>query len=279
MVRVKQITESQMTFTHLPNFTEAGREQLPQPITGARILVLASDLELLGDVPEQLAGDDVQVITAPSAKAAQVRLYGQQPAAVLLSAELDGGTGYALLEALRADGTIAADVPAIAFSANAGPLNRVRALQRGCVDFLALPIFFPELVLRLGLAINRSASRPAPATIHIDGGLSIARRTNQVFMHGQPVTITETQFQLLLVLARDPERVFSKAELMHEVWGYERNAPRSRTVDSHLCRLRVRLREAGGEYIVNHAVVWSSTALDSTSPAFRREGIYCPIGQ
>lgn len=249
MVRVKQITESQMNLT--PTFTTIPRSPaLRQPIAGARVLALTDDPEALGDVAEQLAADDVRLIIAPSVKAAQVRLYGQQPAAIILSAELEKGTGYALLETLREHGILADDVPAIAVSANAEPLSRVRALQRGCVDFLALPVWYPELVLRLQLAMTRN-HRVINDAIEIAGGLRIDTRRQEVTVHGQAVPVSRLEYGLLMALARDPGRNVTKQELLRDVWGFEATTVKTRTLDSHACRLRVKLREAGGEYVVS----------------------------
>jgi DNA-binding response OmpR family regulator len=72
----------------------------------------------------------------------------------------------------------------------------------------------------------------------------IDTRTREVRVAGVRVQLSQKEFELLLALAREPERVFTKGELLHEVWGY-RVAGRTRTLDSHASRLRRKLREAG----------------------------------
>ncbi len=168
--------------------------------------------------------------------------------AVLVAAELERGTGYAALEALRAAHVLSPGCPAIALSAKADPVSRLRTLQRGCVDFLALPVFYPELVARLQLAIARG--RPATAAHRLPGGLEVNYAARTVCVHGQLVELSNLEFELLAALAREPHRVFTKLELLRDVWAYEAG-PATRTLESHACRLRSKLRAAGGHYIAN----------------------------
>jgi DNA-binding response OmpR family regulator len=72
----------------------------------------------------------------------------------------------------------------------------------------------------------------------------IDTRTRDVRVSGRPMRLAQKEYELLLRLAREPERVFTKAELLHDVWGY-RAAARTRTLDSHASRLRRKLRDSG----------------------------------
>ena len=247
-VRVKQTTKRQMTKTLTTTLPRPLPDALRAPLAGTRILVLAPFGDDLDELARQLTADDIEVITAPSAAAAAARLHGHAPAAVILCAELETGTGYAALEALRSSGLVTNACPAIACSEHAGPIERLRALQRGCVDFLAEPIFYPELAARLQIATWRV--RPQQTLQAIAGGLEINHSSRTVTVHGQQVTVTVKEFDLLAAVARAPERVWTKAQLLREVWGHTDPA-RTRTLDSHTTRLRSKLRDAGGHYFEN----------------------------
>ena len=93
-----------------------------------------------------------------------------------------------------------------------------------------------------------------PADVLEAGELVVDRRARQVRVNGTPVSLAGREFDLAVRLASDPSRVFSKDELLREVWGY-RGRLVTRTVDSHASRLRNKLRAAGAElpYVIN---VW-----------------------
>lgn len=136
------------TLTPSPTISRQPLDALRVSLMSSRVLLLAPISDDTEELAAQLAADDVDVITAPSPQAARVRLAGAPPTAVLVAADLERGTGYAALEELREAQVLSPDCPAIALSAKADPVSRLRAMQRGCVDFLALPLFYPELVAR-----------------------------------------------------------------------------------------------------------------------------------
>lgn len=223
-------------------------EALTVSLQRSRILTLAPVTEDLTHIVMQLAADDIDVIVAAKAPVAQARLHGIPPTAVLLSPELESGTGYEALRELRANGAIDPACPTIAFSHRAEPLDRLRALQRGCVDFLALPIFYPELVARLQIALSRT--RPTRSYLQIAGGLTINQIARIATMHGQPLALSRHEYLLLAALAADPTRACTKPELLERIWNYGPTIA-TRTLDSHAYRLRQKLRAAGGDCVHN----------------------------
>ncbi|MDO9353318.1 MAG: response regulator transcription factor [Solirubrobacteraceae bacterium] len=241
-----------MTDTLTPTISRTLPDALRVPLTAIRILLLAPLGPPADEIMRHLLADDVEVVDAPSVAAAEARLHGGAPAAIVLSAELERGTGYAALQTLRDRLVVSERCPAIAYGDHAGPLDRLRALQRGCVDFLALPVFYPELVARLQLAVSRNDSQQTLRVL--PGGLQINHAARSVRVGDQAIVLTGMEYGLLKALAREPERVYEKRELLHDVWGYE-TVGRTRTLDAHACRLRSKLREAGGEYVQN---VWGT---------------------
>jgi|SRR5579884_1996307 len=117
--------------------------------------------------------------------------------------------------------------------------DRVRAFRRGCDDYLARPFHYDELVERMRAVLRRAAPRRlGPQRI---GPLLLDREARVVAVRGVPVALSQKEYELLLRLADDPQRVFTKDELLRDVWGF-RARSRTRTLDAHASRLRRKLR-------------------------------------
>lgn len=144
------------------------------------------------------------------------------------------------------------EVPVILLgSQESDPVDRVRAFDRGCDDYLDRPFHYDELVARIRAVLRRTA--PPESERLTAGEIEIDRPTRRVTVGGERVILPTKEYELLVKLASDPRRVFTKDELLREVWGF-RSHGRTRTLDSHASRLRRRLtRPGGGEYVRN---VW-----------------------
>ena len=111
-----------------------------------------------------------------------------------------------------------------------------------CDDYVTRPFEYQELVERIRAVLRRA--RPRSGEVVDAPPVRIDTRTRDVRVAGVRVQVAQKEYELLLRLAREPERVFTKAELLHDVWGYRATA-RTRTLDSHASRLRRKLRDAG----------------------------------
>ncbi len=125
----------------------------------------------------------------------------------------------------------------------ADSVDRIHAFRQGCDDYVPRPFDYQELVERIRAVLRRV--RPEIADVVESGPVRVDTRTRVVTVGSVAVLLAQKEYELLLRLARDPERVFTKAELLQEVWGYRAGA-RTRTLDSHASRLRRKLRAAGG---------------------------------
>jgi DNA-binding response OmpR family regulator len=144
------------------------------------------------------------------------------------------------------------EVPVILLAAeDADPVDRVRAFDRGVDDVVERPFNYEELLARIRAVLRRSG---LPRRDLLDAGvLSVDRRTRRVTVRGEQVELAGREFELVARLATDPHRVFTKEELLREVWGY-RSLGRTRTLDSHASRLRRKLgRVADDRFVLN---VW-----------------------
>jgi DNA-binding response OmpR family regulator len=173
------------------------------------------------------------------------------------------GEAVELLELARPDLVLAADtlvadlrrratdVPIIVLGRpDSDAVDRVRAFDGGCDDYLARPFHYEELLARIR-AVLRRVSPPAHERLAI-GTLTIDRAARRVCVRDTPVVLAAKEYELLVKLASEPARVFTKEELLREVWGF-RSLGRTRTLDSHASRLRRKLAAAGGDFVRN---VW-----------------------
>jgi DNA-binding response OmpR family regulator len=131
-------------------------------------------------------------------------------------------------------------------------VDRVRAFQKGCDDYVGKPFAYEELVARIRAVLRRAAGGPSP--VLVAGPVEIEHATRTVTVLGERVLLSQKEFELLAKLAEQPRRVYTKDELLREVWGF-RSAGRTRTLDSHTSRLRrkLRIRDGVAPLVVN---VW-----------------------
>jgi DNA-binding response OmpR family regulator len=130
-------------------------------------------------------------------------------------------------------------------------IDCVRALERGCDDFVLRPFAYEELLARIRAVLRRTA--PPGHEVVRAGRIEVDRATRRVTVAGRRAALAGKEYELLLKLMTDPERVFTKEELLRDVWGF-RSLGRTRTLDSHASRLRRKLQDAAdGCYVIN---VW-----------------------
>ena len=159
------------------------------------------------------------------------------------------------------------NVPVIVLGeARADAVDRVHAFERGCDDFVPRPFHYEELVARIHAVLRRT--RPAQRERLAAGPIAIDRATRRVTVHGLPVGLAAKEYELLVKLASDPARVFTKEELLREVWGFVALG-RTRTLDSHASRLRRKLTVAGAESCVLNVWGVGYRLLASAEPARR----------
>jgi DNA-binding response OmpR family regulator len=144
------------------------------------------------------------------------------------------------------------DVPVIVLGPpESDTVDRVRAFERGCDDFIARPFDYEELLARIRAVLRRTT--PPAHELVVAGPIRVDVATRTVTVRGSCVRLAGKEYELLLKLMTDPERVFTKEQLLREVWGF-RSLGRTRTLDSHASRLRRKLQEVDeGPFVLN---VW-----------------------
>ena len=208
-----------------------------------------------GFLERHLADDGFEVVGASAGGEVLELVERARPDLVLLGTPLPDAPGLELCRRLREGEPGRSwnrDVPLIVLGQpGSDSVDRVRAFDRGCDDFVAKPIVYDELVARIRAVLRRT--RPVLGDRVEAGDVTIDRATRRVTAGGTPVALAGKEYELLVKLASDPHRVFTKNELLRDVWGF-RSQGRTRTLDSHASRLRRKLAAVGeGPYVVN---VW-----------------------
>ena len=202
---------------------------------------------LVGDVGlrvgEQLSADGFEVADAAVSGKARALLAAHAYDAVVLG-DLGGHRdSLEVLEAIRAGRWADRNVPIVVASTRAAPEDLLRAFDLGADDFIAAPVGYLELRARVRALLRRC--RPAADQLVQVGRVEIDLACRAVRAQGALVHLSRLEFELLAALAADPNRVFTKEELLRRVWGF-RAIGRTRTLDSHACRLR---RKLGGAIV------------------------------
>lgn len=224
---------------------------LPNVETLATVVVCEDDEDTREQLCRNLCDDRFATLAASTAEEALHICRYEAPDAMLLDLGLPDASGLDVLREIRGSDNAAPPfdpmLPVIVISGRGAEEERLRGLSVGADDYLTKPFSYRELQLRLrNLLTGRKRIRNGPLRV---GDLRIDFAGRVVEVAGRPVTLANKEFELLRALAREPQRVFTKGELLHEVWGYQSLA-RTRTLDSHASRLRRKL-DPDGRFIVN----------------------------
>ncbi len=207
--------------------------------TAPTVLVVDDEPMVREGVATDLQRDGLVVHEAADGAAATEWLAAHRPDLVVLDIMLPGTDGLTILRRLRADG----HVPVILLTARADEVDRVVGLELGADDYVVKPFSPRELAARVRNVLRRATAPPLPGTEHPieHGALRIDPAAREVHVDGRLVTLTPKEFDLLLTLARTPRRVFSRRQLLADVWDSAPEYQDPATVTVHVGRLRQKL--------------------------------------
>lgn len=174
---------------------------------------------------------------------------------IILDLMMPGMDGWSVCKEVRKTSA----VPIIMLTARDAEMDRILGLELGADDYVAKPFSPRELVARVKAVLRRSqittpAEQPAKTATLAYPGIKIDPVSRLVLVNGQPANLTPKEYDLLYQLAKSPHRTFTREELLEAVWGYDYLGD-TRTVDTHVNRLRDKLLKASGS--ASHiATVW-----------------------
>ncbi len=208
-----------------------------------RILVIDDERDVLDLVSMTLKKAGFQVSTAETASSALRRVQTSPPSLIILDVMLPEMNGTELCKKLKAS-PATANIPIIMLSARGDEVDKVLGLELGAEDYVTKPFSPRELLLRVkGLLRRRGAASPSEKLSV--GRLVMDRSSHEVTVDGVVLDLTPTEFKLLGLMMERRGRVQTRERLLNEVWDYESSVD-TRTVDTHIRRLRDKLRAKGG---------------------------------
>jgi DNA-binding response OmpR family regulator len=220
-----------------------------------RLLLVEDDETLRAFLADNLVADGYDVIAADTVSDALRQLEFKRPDLAIVDLGLPDGSGLDLVARVRAADGVASRIdpalPLLVLSGRSTEIDRVRGFERGADDFVVKPFSYSELRHRVAALLRRTYRRPGEGLLRV-GELRLDPAAREVRLRGHRIALSQKEFALLRALAAEPTRVWTKEELLRDVWGF-RALGTTRTLDSHACRLRHKLAVFGDRFVVN---VW-----------------------
>ena len=205
-----------------------------------QILVVDDDISIGNMLEEALAEQGYQVTRAYSGTEALFVLRQDSPDLVLLDLMLPGLDGEAVLKEIP-------EIPVIVVSAKAGVEEKVELLLGGAADYVTKPFEIKELLARIAVQLRRAQAFPVKKLEF--GDLVLDKTSRQVWVAGQEVRLTRTEYAILKLLMQEPNRVVTKTFLLEQISEETPDCMES-SLKVHISNLRRKLREVSGrDYI------------------------------
>ena len=212
-----------------------------------KILVVDDEQKIREVVRMYLEKEGFAVGEAVDGQEALALSAGEDWDLIVLDLMMPGMDGWTVCREIRKT----TDLPIIMLTARDAEVDRIIGLELGADDYVVKPFSPRELVARVKAVLRRSQAVPVtksvekPAAIAYPG-LSIEPESRQVLVDGIPVSLTPKEYDLLYQMVKSPNRIFTREELLGLVWGYDYLGD-TRTVDTHVSRLRDKLQKASGK--------------------------------
>jgi len=205
----------------------------------SKVLVIEDNQDLAYGLRNNLEIEGHQVDVAGDGAEGLARVRKTEPDLVILDLMLPGLDGFRVLRTLRDEGR---RLPVLILTARGDESDKVRGLRLGADDYVTKPFGVLELLARVEALLRRATASEPPKAPPVEtfGDIEVHTASRTVRRHGEAVTLTPKEYDLLLALIDRRGAVASRAELLTEVWGYSA-AVMSRTVDTHIAELRRKL--------------------------------------
>lgn len=209
----------------------------------ARILIIEDEQDLAGLVEYNLRAAGFETETAGTGAGGLAKARARLPDLVLLDLMLPDVAGSEVLQMLKSD-TELRKVPVVIVSARGQEADRIQGLELGADDYVVKPFSVRELMLRVKAVLRRADADDAPTQQLTAGDIQLDTSRHQVRVKGEEVALTALEFRLLHTLMERGGRVQTREILLSDVWGIQAEI-HTRTVDTHIKRLREKLGPAG----------------------------------
>lgn len=211
--------------------------------TQKTVLIVEDEKNIVDILRFNLQREGYQTREAYDGEDGLAQALSDHPDLILLDVMLPKMNGFDVCRRLREKGD---NVPVIILTAREEEADKVLGLEIGADDYITKPFSMRELIARVGANIRRTSMAAAPASaaaaaMPVSGDLSINTDSHQVFRAGKAIDLTTREYELLTFLASHPNKVYSRIDLMEQVWNYGYVGDDVRTVDVTVRRLREKI--------------------------------------
>ena len=215
-------------------FAQATVRACAARLLGVKIYLIEDDLNIGQALLTVFKDEGDEVVWVRMANDAVERLRAEDFDAVLLDLGLPDGDGNELLKRLRAAGLT---VPILIITARDGLQDRLKGFDNGADDYLIKPFEIPELLVRLRAILRRTGAHGEAEALWNFGNLALEEKRMRVTLDGTAITLSKTEYALLLTLMKQSDRVLTRAELERRVLPFSDGA----TLDVHISNLRKKI--------------------------------------
>ncbi len=211
--------------------------------TKKTVLIVEDEKNIVDIVRFNLMREGYETLEAYDGEAGLAAAREKKPDLILLDVMMPRMTGYEVCKTLRGEGD---NTPVIILTAREEEEDKVLGLEIGADDYITKPFSMRELMARVKANIRRTAMLAPAATetaMSAGGGITINTDSYQVYKNGTPIDLTQREYELLTFLASHPGKVFSRVDLMEQVWNYGYVGDDARTVDVTVRRLREKIED------------------------------------
>ena len=206
-----------------------------------KILIVEDEPEIRELLAFTLSRDGYDVIEADTAEAALLRMESKLPDLAVIDWMLPGMDGVELAKRIRRD-EVTEDLPVVMLTARGDESDKLKSFANGVDDYITKPFSPRELLARVKALLRRSG---APESNILEAcGISLNLDSHRITINGEQVHTGPTEYRLLELLMRNPDRAFERNQLLDRVWGRSVYVE-ERTVDVHILRLRKLLKPYG----------------------------------
>ena len=207
------------------------------------ILVVEDDRDIREMVCQSLAQNDFNTIGCPDVQEAKQSIKKYHPDCLVIDWMLPDGSGVELIRWLRRSEAYS-QTPILMLTARAQESDMITGLESGADDYLTKPMSLRELNARVKALLRRPAAYQEQSDRLEIGPVSMNFRTHEMFVNKTAINLTKTEFKLMKLLLQNPDKVFSREQILDAVWGTDAYLG-DRTVDVHILRLRKLLKPHG----------------------------------
>lgn len=230
----------------------------------SKILIVDDEPDIVDLVTLHLRREGHECLSLDNGLQVLNTVLEHSPDLIVLDIMMPGLDGLSVFKRLRAD-TRTRGVPVLILTAKAQVMDKITGLELGVDDYLTKPFSPRELALRIAAILRRTKKVTHVSELRT-GEFVMDRKNMKLFIKGAPVELTILEFKLLAVLMENQAAVHNRTDLLREVWGYSDEVA-TRTLDTHVKRLREKLGEAGKHIVTVRGTGYQFVASPPDSPA------------